>query len=322
MTSNTNTLKFILGNRPIFVYSRVSSSSQVGNTHVSMNVQTKSMMDLLSDIGRMRNYKDTIIEVGSAYKMGKLKLRDELIDNMEDGSAIFVYSYDRFSRNVEDFTRIINDLENRDIIIVSYQEPLDYTSASGRSQVIQMVLNGETRSRQLGDRVRTALALKKSMGSFVRAPYGFDLIDVKDKESDITLKRPILNEYEYNVIRFILGIVKGNKTSKQLTRVLYNILPKQQQVPLLFEEKTYERRRGMVRVKEIKRMRGLTYREVSVLLNNYKIHARRDKKWTYSIVRNIYNKYKNNNVDEIKEMHKAEINPLGDAFQNFVILEA
>lgn len=81
----------------------------------------------------VKEFSDAAISGKSAAKRPQYQaMRKAVMQGTDDVAAIIIYKLDRLSRNIVDFSNIMQELSYKDIIILSCTENLDCTSAAGR----------------------------------------------------------------------------------------------------------------------------------------------------------------------------------------------
>lgn len=228
----TETIKIIYENpKEIYAYIRVSSKGQDDTKYgrAGMFTQNTSILNYCSKNNIF--IKETIQEIGSAYKKKTPKL-EKLIDRMEKGIPILVYSFNRFSRNVNFCKEIIKKLEFKGSYIISSTE--NYTSKDSR--FINDVQNGEQESINNSERMKNAFIRIKDQGGYIgKKPFGYNLLR---QNGVCKLKKNVL---EYSIISEIKKmdkmLIKGSTIIDNLktkypryvwnTNILKDILSKE-----------------------------------------------------------------------------------------------
>jgi DNA invertase Pin-like site-specific DNA recombinase len=101
--------------------------AKIGYARVSTHEQN---LDLQLAALQAANCDETFVE-----KVSGVKERPELrkaLAYLRKGDTLVVYKFDRIGRSLKDLINIFSDLQKRDIGIVSIQDNIDASSASGR----------------------------------------------------------------------------------------------------------------------------------------------------------------------------------------------
>ncbi len=162
--------------RQVIGYVRVSTSEQAIEG-VSLALQARK-------IAAYCEVKDwTLIEVfsdeGHSAKSLNRPAMQQLLGVVEAGqvSTIIVYKLDRLTRSVADLDRLVKLFEKKGVALVSLQESLDATTATGRLMMNLLASVSQWEREVIGERTREAMAHKKAnreaCGS--RVPYGWQL---------------------------------------------------------------------------------------------------------------------------------------------------
>lgn len=101
--------------------------AKIGYARVSTHEQN---LDLQLAVLQAANCDETFVE-----KVSGVKERPELkkaLAYLRKGDTLVVYKFDRIGRSLKDLINIFSDLQKRDIGLVSIQDNIDASSASGR----------------------------------------------------------------------------------------------------------------------------------------------------------------------------------------------
>lgn len=100
-----------------------------------------------------------------------------MLDTVKHGQAeaLVVYKLDRLTRSIGDLLELMNPLSKQDVALVSTQESLDATTATGRLMMNLLALLGQWEREVIGERTREAMSyLKKQRKVYSRPVYGYD----------------------------------------------------------------------------------------------------------------------------------------------------
>jgi site-specific DNA recombinase len=174
-------------------YIRVSTNQQVDDG-LSLEIQDKKIKGwaALNDYELVEIYAD---EGYSARTMDKRKDLNALLEVIQYGEALVVYTFSRLSRSALDFLSINKRLQAKGCQIVVVKEGLDTTTAHGRFAAVMFAAIAELESDIMSDRITDAMKLKAEKKEFLgRIPYGWmlsnghqsDLIPDPDEQAVIT----------------------------------------------------------------------------------------------------------------------------------------
>jgi DNA invertase Pin-like site-specific DNA recombinase len=144
--------------RTAFCFCRVSSKSQVGETHVSLEAQEAELVTKAStNYARVKLYKIS----GSAYK-NMPKALAGIGEGCGEGDAILIYRVDRLSRNIIKYLSWMEDLDTKKVVICSVSDNLVYKS--NKLEFIEAIVGAQKESALLSSRVRMSIARRKARG--------------------------------------------------------------------------------------------------------------------------------------------------------------
>jgi DNA invertase Pin-like site-specific DNA recombinase len=166
-------MKYLLTKSPetstAFCFCRVSSKNQVGETHVSLDAQEEELIDAARAAGysRIKIYKIS----GSAYKRMPKTLA-AIGEGCKGEDSIFIYRVDRLSRNIITYLAWMEELDKRNVGIVSVTDDLTYRS--DKLDFISAVVGAQKESALLGSRIRMSIERRKKRGDegLGGLPYG------------------------------------------------------------------------------------------------------------------------------------------------------
>lgn len=141
--------------------------------------KSKSSQKLRLQIDALLKYgvkeKNIYSEAGSGANKERVEL-SKALKYLREGDTLVVWKIDRLARSVSHLTKVINDFKERDINLVSLQEPfLDTTTAYGkfifsmfagiaeleRDIIIERTLAGQESARQRGIKIGRKRGLSK-----------------------------------------------------------------------------------------------------------------------------------------------------------------
>lgn len=101
---------------------------KIGYARVSTQDQNLSLQyDALKAIGCEKIFKEKV----SGSKADRPELI-KLFEHVREGDTVFVWKLDRLGRSLTHLIKLVTDLENRGIGLVSLNDPVDTTTAQGR----------------------------------------------------------------------------------------------------------------------------------------------------------------------------------------------
>ena len=152
-----------------------------------------------------------------------------LLDNLNKYNKIIVYKLDRCSRNLLDFSNLLDKLQKNNVEFVSATESLDTTTPTGRAMVNIVATFAQLERETIAERVRANYyqRLQDGTGRFLGGTlqYGFEnekiIIDGKNvpiliyKEELIPIIKEIFTNYAYT--QMSLGEIARNLNDRNIT---------------------------------------------------------------------------------------------------------
>ena len=200
----------------------------------------RSLLDKDSlSIDTQLNYCKQKLQLGEQYEVftdngfsGKSLDRPEmkkLLDNLSNYNKIIVYKLDRCSRNLLDFSNLLDKLQKHSIEFVSATENLDTTTPTGRAMINIIATFAQLERETIAERVRNNYyqRLKDGTGRFLGGTlqYGFEnekiIIDGKNvpiliyKEELVNIIKEIFTNYAYT--QSTLGEIARNLNDRNIT---------------------------------------------------------------------------------------------------------
>jgi site-specific DNA recombinase len=144
-------------------YTRVSTSEQAADG-VSLRVQAEkvSAYSVVKDWDLVGIITD---EGQSAKSLARPGLQ-QLLSLVDAGQVdvVIIYKLDRLTRSVADLDRLMKLFESKDVALVSLQESLDATTATGRLMMNLLASVSQWEREVIGERTKDAMAQLKSEG--------------------------------------------------------------------------------------------------------------------------------------------------------------
>ncbi len=188
--------------RAVVGYIRVSSEEQKksGLSIEAQEAKIRQMADT-RDLKLAKVYKD---EAESGKNLNRPAMR-EIMDGINAGriGTLIVSKLDRMTRSLADLSNLLVVFQKKDIALMSVQETIDTSNATGRLMVQMIGMFAEWERGQIIERTKTALDRKREKGEKLggHVPYGFK---VKGKQL-------VPFEPEQAVIR---GILKARREGR------------------------------------------------------------------------------------------------------------
>jgi DNA invertase Pin-like site-specific DNA recombinase len=133
---------------------------RLGYARVSTHAQDPQLqLDALKVAGVDRLYVDHVS--GVATRRPEL---DRLLDNARPGDTIVIWRLDRLGRSMKHLLDLIEDLELRNIALVSLNEQIDTTSANGRLILRLMAALAAFERDLLAERTKAGLEAARKQG--------------------------------------------------------------------------------------------------------------------------------------------------------------
>lgn len=191
---------------------RVSSKSQAGPNHVSLEAQEDRLIRTAREkFGTNMFTRVKIYKISASAYRGIPTVLQNIGNNATAGDAILTYRVDRLSRNIVKFLSFLEDLNERNVRIFAHDENLWYHEK--KLEFIQGILDANKEAAIIGKRVKLSLERRRERGDevFGSVPYGFKTQRGKDNR----LIR-IRNVVEQKVIRCIERDLSKNYRPDQI----------------------------------------------------------------------------------------------------------
>jgi site-specific DNA recombinase len=145
-------------------YSRVSTAEQASEG-VSLEMQAKKIEAycLVKDW----QLSEVITDAGQSAESLNRPGMQRLIEMVEAGqvNTVIVYKLDRLTRSVADLDRLVGKVfEKKNVALVSLQESLDATTATGRLMMNLLASVSQWEREVIGERTKDALQELKAQG--------------------------------------------------------------------------------------------------------------------------------------------------------------
>lgn len=180
------------------IYARKSKLTEKGD---SIENQIKLCKQYLANLG----ITDYIIYKDEGFS-GKNTDRPKFIEMMKDAkknkfNVLICYKLDRISRNVSDFSSLVDILDKLNISFISVNEQFDTSSAMGRAMMLICSVFAQLERETISIRVRDNMYALAETGRWLGGdtPTGFEakrttFMDDKGKEREFSILSPIDDE--------------------------------------------------------------------------------------------------------------------------------
>ncbi|MFN0149593.1 MAG: recombinase family protein [bacterium] len=134
-------------------------------------------------------YVDQGISGATLQRPGMQRLLADIEADRVD--AIVVYKLDRVSRNLADFTALVESLDQRGVRLVSITQSFDTKSAIGKLTLSILMSFAEFERTLISERTRDSIAAAKKKGKWCGgcAVFGFDIVEKKLVPNEIEAQR-------------------------------------------------------------------------------------------------------------------------------------
>jgi site-specific DNA recombinase len=154
-------------------YSRVSTAEQASEG-VSLEMQAKKIEAYCT----VKDWQlsEVIEDAGHSAKSLHRPGMTRLLAMVEAGevSTVIVYKLDRLTRSVADLDRLVKLFERKGVALVSLQESLDATTATGRLMMNLLASVSQWEREVIGERTKDAMQELKAAGKVYSRPVFSD----------------------------------------------------------------------------------------------------------------------------------------------------
>jgi site-specific DNA recombinase len=204
------TLKEVLlvnNNKRAAIYARKSKQTEKGD---SIQNQIKLCKGYLKNLG----IDDVVVYKDEGFS-GKNTDRPEFLKMIEDAkqnkfNILCCYKLDRVSRNVSDFSSLVDFLDKIEVSFISVNEQFDTSNAMGRAMMlicsVFSQLERETISLRVQDNMYSLAETGRWLGGFSPTGYTSErvtFIDISGKEKEYSILAPIQDELELVKLIFL-----------------------------------------------------------------------------------------------------------------------
>ncbi len=194
----------------VYCICRVSTKGQVGPTHVSLEVQEKSLIAKAKSMcGSVVRIK--VIRISESAYRGIPKTMAAIGEVARRGDSIFIYRVDRLSRNIFKFLGWLENLNDRGVTFYAQKENLCY--AQEKLRFVQCILDANKESESLREKTLALLRYRRERGDefFGSLPFGWMGERVLiEGSADRTRLIKVENPKEQKIIRLIKSSMEEN----------------------------------------------------------------------------------------------------------------
>lgn len=149
-------------------------------------------------------------------------------------NILICYRLDRISRNIADFSNLINELSKHNIDFISIKEQFDTRTPMGRAMMYIASIFAQLEREVIAERIRDNLLELSKTGTWLggEAPLGFlaerfEKVNINCENEEITRKRHkasklIVNKQELEIYRLIISKFEELKSLTKLETYLIN----------------------------------------------------------------------------------------------------
>ena len=164
---------------------------RMGYARVSTNDQS---LDLQIDALKEAGCEQIFEEVASGAKTARPVL-DDLLSRLRSGDVLVIWKLDRLGRSLKHLVALTNDLIERDIGLVSLNDPIDTTTAQGRLIFNIFASLAEFERDLIRERTQAGLAAARARGRKGGRPRGLS----KQAEATAIAAEALYNEGNLSV---------------------------------------------------------------------------------------------------------------------------
>lgn len=206
------------------IYSRKSVFSSKGES-------VENQIQICKDYGQRNGFTDFAIYEDEGYS-GKNTARPGFQKMMEDAKkkkfkAIICYKLDRISRNVADFSSLIDTLQKHDMDFISVTDQFDTSTVMGRAMMYISSVFAQMERETIAERVRDNMLMLAKTGRWLggQAPLGFESEVVE--YLDESMKRRQMNflkavPEELKIVKLIYELYLKEKSITKVVKYLYS----------------------------------------------------------------------------------------------------
>lgn len=116
-----------------------------------------------------KNIERWFIEKISAKDTNRPKLK-EMLDFVREGDTVYIHDFSRLARSTKDLLDIVEELNNKNVILKSNKENLDTSTPTGKLMLTMIGAINEFERQNLLERQREGIAVAKRAGKYKGKP--------------------------------------------------------------------------------------------------------------------------------------------------------
>ncbi len=148
-------------------YARVSTTNH--------GQDTENQLHTIRDVARNRSFDLTreYVDTGVSGTAESRPALDDMIRDARHGrfQVIIIAALDRLGRNVRQTLNLIHELETHGVALISLREGMDFTTPIGKMLLTQLLAFAQLERDLISDRVKTAIAVKRSQAKRAGKPW-------------------------------------------------------------------------------------------------------------------------------------------------------
>jgi DNA invertase Pin-like site-specific DNA recombinase len=161
--------------RTVYGICRVSSKTQTGPTHVSLDAQEAKIRETINllEIKDNEEIRIKIFKISASAYRGIPSVLKMIGEFAGKNDILMTYRIDRLSRNIFLILNFLENLKERGVLLYSLDENIWYHK---RLEFIQYILDANKESLILSKRVKMSISYRRTRGDYIGSvPYGYRL---------------------------------------------------------------------------------------------------------------------------------------------------
>ena len=164
---------------------------KLGYARVSTQEQNLALqLDALQNVGCDKIYQEKVS--GASVERPELK---KLLELMREGDTLVIWKLDRLGRSLSHLISLVADLEQRQIGLLSLNDPVDTTTAQGRLIFRIFASLAEFEREVIRERTLAGLASARRRGQLLGRPKGLS----KSAQQKARIAKSLYKEASYSV---------------------------------------------------------------------------------------------------------------------------
>lgn len=200
--------------KTVYCICRVSSLSQVGPKHVSLDAQENRLRQVAKQFGE--NSRVKVLKLSASAYKGIPRLLEDIGESATEGDAILVYRVDRISRNIVKFLDFLERTAEKGVAIYSQDEKL-YYNGDTKLAFIQGILEANKEAELISRRVKMSIQQRRNRGDKVFGSLSYGYKSQRGPKGELLR---VKNEKEQKVIESIRKSVKAGEKLVQIANAL------------------------------------------------------------------------------------------------------